>query len=45
MQVGPSGAVMLDAHCAIPPAMLIQFASAIQPYDIYLAETVPPNSA
>lgn len=25
-QVGPNGAVMFDAHCAIPPATLIQLA-------------------
>src|SRR5262249_24228148 len=27
--VGPDGAVMFDAHCAIPPAALIQLAAAI----------------
>jgi L-alanine-DL-glutamate epimerase-like enolase superfamily enzyme len=33
-RLGADGAVMFDAHCAIPPAMLIQFAAAIQPYEI-----------
>src|SRR5688500_4052776 len=32
-RVGPDGAVMLDAHCAIPPATLIQVAAALEPYD------------
>jgi galactonate dehydratase len=44
-QVGPGGAVMFDAHCAIPPAMLIQLASALQPYDLLFLEepAVPGN--
>lgn len=44
-QVGPSGAVMLDAHCAIPPAMLIQLASALKPSDLLFIEepAVPGN--
>jgi galactonate dehydratase len=44
-QVGPSGAVMFDAHCAIPPAMLIQLASALKPYDVLFIEepAVPGN--
>jgi galactonate dehydratase len=44
-QVGPSGAVMLDAHCAIPPAMLIQLASALKPYELLFLEepAVPGN--
>jgi galactonate dehydratase len=44
-QVGPDGAVMFDAHCAIPPAALIQFAAAIQPYDVMWIEepAVPGN--
>jgi galactonate dehydratase len=43
--VGPDGAVMFDAHCAIPPAALIQFAAAIQPYDVMWIEepAVPGN--
>lgn len=39
-QVGPDGAVMFDAHCAIPPAALIQFAAAIKPYDVMFIEEV-----
>jgi galactonate dehydratase len=44
-QVGPDGAVMFDAHCAIPPAALMQFAAAIQPYDVLFLEepAVPGN--
>jgi galactonate dehydratase len=44
-QVGPEGAVMFDAHCAIPPAALIQFAAAIEPYDVLFIEepAVPGN--
>ena len=30
-RVGPDGIVMFDAHCAMPPPFLIQFASAINP--------------
>lgn len=43
--VGPDGCVMFDAHCAIPPATLIQFANAIQPFDILFLEepAVPGN--
>ena len=44
-KVGPDGAVMFDAHCAVPPATLIQLAAAIQPYDILFLEepAVPGN--
>lgn len=44
-QVGPDGAVMFDSHCAVPPAMLIQLAAAIQPFDILFLEepAVPGN--
>jgi len=44
-QVGPDGAVMFDAHCAVPPATLIQLANAIQPYDVLFIEepAVPGN--
>ena len=37
-KVGPDGSVMFDAHSAIPPATLIQFAAAIQPYDVLFIE-------
>ncbi len=38
-------AVMFDAHCAIPPATLIQFAAAIEPYNMLFFEepAVPGN--
>jgi galactonate dehydratase len=44
-QVGPDGAVMFDAHCAVPPATLIQLAAAIHPYDVLFIEepAVPGN--
>ncbi len=44
-QVGQDGAVMLDAHCAIPPASLIQLASMLKPYDLLFLEepAVPGN--
>jgi len=38
--VGQDGTVMFDAHCAIPPATLIQLAGAIQPYDVLFIEEV-----
>lgn len=44
-KVGPSGAVMFDAHSALPPATLIQLAAAIKPYDVLFIEepAVPGN--
>ena len=44
-KVGPDGSVMFDAHCAVPPPMLIQLASAIKAYDILWIEepAVPGN--
>jgi galactonate dehydratase len=44
-QVGPDGVVMFDAHCAVPPATLIQLAAAIEPYDVLFIEepAVPGN--
>ena len=44
-RVGPDGSVMFDAHCAVPPPLLIQFANAIQPYDVLWIEepAVPGN--
>jgi galactonate dehydratase len=46
-EVGPTGAVMLDAHCAIPPATLIQTAKALEPYNLLFIEepAVPGNIA
>lgn len=37
---GPDYTIMFDAHCAVPPATLIQFANAIQPYDVLFLEEV-----
>lgn len=44
-RVGPDGAVMFDAHSAVPPATLIQLAAAIKPYDLLFIEepAVPGN--
>jgi len=44
-KVGPDGTVMFDAHCAVPPATLIQLAGALKPYDVLFIEepAVPGN--
>ena len=44
-QVGPDGAVMFDAHSAVPPATLIQLAAKLKPYDLLFIEepAVPGN--
>jgi galactonate dehydratase len=44
-KVGPDGAVMFDAHCALPPATLIQVAARLKPYDVLFIEepAVPGN--
>src|SRR6185503_7125585 len=44
-KVGPTGAVMFDAHSAVPPATLIQLAAAIKAYDVMFIEepAVPGN--
>ena len=44
-RVGKDGTVMFDAHCCLPPPMLIQFANAIEPYDVLWIEepAVPGN--
>jgi galactonate dehydratase len=44
-KVGPDGVVMFDAHCCLPPPILIQFAAAIQPHDVFFIEepAVPGN--
>lgn len=39
-QVGPDGAVMFDAHCALPPPFLIQLASQIKPTEVLFIEEV-----
>jgi galactonate dehydratase len=39
-RVGPDGTVMFDAHCAVPPATLLQLASAIKAYDVLFIEEV-----
>jgi galactonate dehydratase len=43
--VGPDGAVMFDAHCAVPPATLIQLAGALPPSELLFIEepAVPGN--
>jgi galactonate dehydratase len=44
-RVGPDGAVMFDAHCALPPATVIQLAGLLEPYDLLWIEepAVPGN--
>jgi galactonate dehydratase len=42
---GPDFSIMFDAHCSIPPAMLIQFAAAVEPYNIlWLEEPACPGN-
>ncbi len=42
---GPDFTIMFDCHCAIPPAMLIQFASAVEPYNVlWLEEPACPGN-
>lgn len=44
-QVGEDGAVMFDAHCALPPPFLMQFASAVKPYELlYIEEPAVPGN-
>jgi galactonate dehydratase len=42
---GPDYTIMFDAHCAVPPPMLIQLCAAIAPYDVLWMEepAVPGN--
>lgn len=44
-RVGQDGAVMFDAHSAMPPPLVMQFAAAIEPYDVLWIEepAVPGN--
>lgn len=44
-KVGRDGSVMFDAHSALPPATLLQFASAVEPYELLFLEepAVPGN--
>jgi galactonate dehydratase len=44
-RVGPEGTVMFDAHCCLPPPMLLQLAAAIEPYELLFLEepAVPGN--
>jgi galactonate dehydratase len=37
-RVGPDGAVMFDAHSALPPATMIQLADALKSYDLLFIE-------
>ena len=42
---GPGYAIMFDAHSSIPPAMLLQFAAAVEPYNIlWLEEPACPGN-
>lgn len=44
-KVGKEGSVMFDAHSAVPPATIMQFAAAIEPFDVLFLEepAVPGN--
>ena len=39
-RLGEDGALMFDVHCNMPPPMLIQFASAIEAYNVMWLEEV-----
>ena len=44
-RVGPGGMVMFDAHCALPPPFLLQFAAAVRPYELtYIEEPAVPGN-
>lgn len=44
-RVGPNGIVMFDAHCALPPPFLLQFASAVKAHEItYIEEPAVPGN-
>jgi galactonate dehydratase len=44
-RLGPDGLLMFDAHSAMPPATLIQFANAIKPYDLlFIEEPAAPGN-
>jgi galactonate dehydratase len=44
-RVGPDGTVMFDAHSAMPPPLLMQFAAAVEPMQLLFIEepAVPGN--
>lgn len=44
-KVGPDGAVMFDAHCCLPPPMMVQLGGMLQPADLLFLEepAVPGN--
>jgi galactonate dehydratase len=44
-KVGPDGTVMFDAHCCLPPPLLIQFANSLPPSELLFIEepAVPGN--
>ena len=44
-RLGPDGLIMFDAHCAVPPPLLIQFCNALQSYDVmWIEEPVVPGN-
>ncbi len=44
-KVGPNGLVLFDAHCALPPPFLLQFASAVQAHELtYIEEPAVPGN-
>lgn len=44
-RLGPDGMVMFDAHCAMPPPFLLQFAAAVKPFDLlYIEEPAVPGN-
>jgi galactonate dehydratase len=44
-RLGPDGAVMFDCHSSMQPPLLLQFAAAVEPYNLlWLEEPVVPNN-
>lgn len=44
-KMGPEALIMFDAHCAMPPPFLMQFAAAVKPFDLlYLEEPAVPGN-
>jgi len=44
-RVGPDGTLMFDAHCCLPPPLLIQFANSLPPTELlFLEEFATPGN-
>jgi galactonate dehydratase len=44
-KMGPDAQIMFDAHCEMPPPFLMQFAAAVEPYNLlYIEEPAVPGN-